>query len=265
MGNVWVFSSNFRSIRNVSETHQKGKVWGIGYHNISIKWVVFSITFPSYVILHDMGNSWVFSSISRSTRKGSKIHQIGKMREINSRKNPTKPNVCEEPGKLVLIFSPTYGYFSSIRFPSFGILYHMENAWLLPSISNHGTHFSHSIGDFFPVGSHPIVYFIIYKMHDFPHQFPIAWKNAVKSIKFGEPGKLVPIFSPTYGYISSIRFQSFGILYHMENAWLFPSISNTTENAAKSTRWALRMFFHSITVSSCSKIWWFVKRTNRKN
>ena len=112
----------------------------------------------------------------------------------------------------------------------------MENAWLFPSISNHGTHFSHSIGDFFPVGSHPIVYFIIYKMHDFPHQFSIAWENAVKSIKFGEPGKLVPIFSPTYGYISSIRFQSFAILYHMENAWLFPSISNTTENAAKSTR-----------------------------
>ena len=36
-----------------------------------------------------------------------------------------------EPGKLVLIFCPKDGYFSSFRFPSHGILYH-----IFPSISN---------------------------------------------------------------------------------------------------------------------------------
>ena len=31
-------------------------------------------------------------------------------------------------------------------------------------------------------------------MHGFPHQFPIAWENAAKSIELGESGKLVLIF-----------------------------------------------------------------------
>ena len=34
----------------------------------------------------------------------------------------------------------------------------------------------------------------------FPHQFPIALENAAKSIELREPGKLVPILSPKYGY-----------------------------------------------------------------
>ena len=33
-----------------------------------------------------------------------------------------------------------------------------------------------------------------------PHQFPIALENAAKSIELREPGKLVPILSPKYGY-----------------------------------------------------------------
>ena len=37
-------------------------------------------------------------------------------------------------------------------------------------------------------------------MLKFPHQFPIALENAVKSIILREPGKLVPILSPKYGY-----------------------------------------------------------------
>ena len=69
--------------------------------------------------------------------------------------------------------------------------------------------FSHS--------SHSMVYFIICKMRGFLHQFPMAWENTAKSIKLKEPGKLVPIFSPKYGYFSSIRFPSYGIIYHMVN------------------------------------------------
>ena len=42
----------------------------------------------------------------------------------------------EEPRKLVLIFSLTYGCFSSMRFPFYGILcYHRGYAWFFPSKS----------------------------------------------------------------------------------------------------------------------------------
>ena len=92
------------------------------------------------------------------------------------------------------------------------------------------SYFSHSMGAFFPLDSHPMVYVIICQMHGFPHQFPITWENSGKSIELGEAGKLVPIFSPKYGYFSSIRFPSYGVLYQMRNAWLFPSIFNSTGN-----------------------------------
>ena len=70
-------------------------------------------------------------------------------------------------------------------------------------------------------------------MHGFPHQLPISCENAAKSIELGEPGKLVLIFSLEYEYFSSIRFPSYGILYHMGNTWLFPSISISTRKCRK--------------------------------
>ena len=113
-----------------------------------------------------------------------------------------------------------YGCFFFIRFTCCSILYNMWNTWV-----------SHSIS--------------------------MAWENAVKSIELGEPRKLVPIFSLTYGYFSSIRFPFYGILcYHMGNAWFFPS---------KSTLWPLWLFFYSIIFCVSSKIYWFPKRQNRKN
>ena len=94
------------------------------------------------------------------------------------------------------------------------------------------------MGAFFSLDLHSMVYFIICEMHEFPVQFPIAWENGMKSIELGEPRKLVPIFSLTYGYFSSIRFPFYGILcYHTGNAWFSPS---------KSTLWPLWLFFHSI-------------------
>ena len=38
--------------------------------------------------------------------KDSQNHRMGKVWEIGSRKYPTKPIVCGEPGKLVLILFP---------------------------------------------------------------------------------------------------------------------------------------------------------------
>ena len=104
----------------------------------------------------------------------------------------------------------------------------LQNPYYVENLRNWYSYFSHSVGVFFPLDSHPVVNFIICEIHGFPHQFPIAWENAAKSIKLGECGKLVTIFTPTYGYFSSIRFPFYGILYHMGNAWVFPSIFNST-------------------------------------
>ena len=129
-------------------------------------------------------------------------------------------------------------------------------------LGNWYSYFCHSMSIFFPLDSHPMVYFVTWKMDGFPHQFSTAQENEAKSIKLQEPGKLVPILSPKYEYFPSIRFLSYGILYHMGNAWLFPSISDSTGNCSKIH--PMMLFFHSITFSTCSKIWRFTERTNRK-
>ena len=117
------------------------------------------------------------------------------------------------------------------------------------------------MGAFFQLDSHSMVYFMICEIHGFPHQFSKAWENAAKSIELGEPRKLVPVFSLTYEHFSPIRFPSYGILYHMENAWFFSSISNSTEKCSKIHPVSFPQYYFS----ACSKIYWFLKRKNRKN
>ena len=65
----------------------------------------FSNTFSSYG-----GNYTGFQSISSFIGKCSKIHRIGRTQKIGTHT------------------FPKYGYFSSIRFPPYGILYYMGNA-----------------------------------------------------------------------------------------------------------------------------------------
>ena len=137
----------------------------------------FSIRLRFYGIHHHKGNACVLSVISHNMGKDSLTHRMGKDWEIESRKYPTKPTVCGEPGKLVFILFPQYGCF-------------------------------------FPLDSHSVVYFKICEIHGFPHQFPVAWENAVTSIELGEPRKLVPIFYLTHGYFSSIRFIWYTLLPH---------------------------------------------------
>ena len=158
--------------------------------------MVFSITLPSCRILHHMGNAWVFLSISQGMGNSRKTHRMGKAWKIDF------PNILQNPS-------------------------YDEN------LGNRCWYFSHSMGAFFQLDSHSIVYFIICEIHGFPYQFLIAWENAAKSIELGECRKLVPIFFLTYGHFSSIRFPSYGILYHMGNAWFFPSISNSTRKCSK--------------------------------
>ena len=201
-----------------------GKTWEIGSHTFSIKLKDFPIKFLSCGILHQMRNAWVFSSNFHSMGKGRKTHQMEKAWEIG-------------PGKILQ--SPSY----------------VEN------LGNWYSYLSQSMDTFFPLDSQSIpldvmVYFIIGEIHGVALKFPIAWENAVKSIELEEPGKLVPIFSSTYGYFSFSRFPSYDILYDMVNAWLFPSISNSTRKCSK---------IHLVDgFYTCSKIWWFLKKGNKK-
>ena len=92
------------------------------------------------------------------------------------------------------------------------------------NLGNWYSYFSYSMGTFFPSNSCPMVYFIIWEMHGFPHQFSIDWENATKPIAWGKPGRLVFILFQWYGYFFPIQFPSYGILHHMRNAWVSPLI-----------------------------------------
>ena len=87
---------------------------------------------------------------------------------------------------------------------------------------------------FFPLDSQPVVYFIVWEMHGFSHQFPVARANVTKSIVWGEPEKLILILLLQYGCFFSIRFRFYGILYHMGKAWISPTIPIAQENKARS-------------------------------
>ena len=100
------------------------------------------------------------------------------------------------------------------------------NLWYGVNLGNWYSYFSHCMGDFSPYDSHPTVYFVIWYMHGFPHQFPIVQENATKLIVWGEPGKLVLILFLYYGRFFSIRFPFYGILHHMGNACVFSLISH---------------------------------------
>ena len=204
---------------------------------------------------------------SHNMGKDSQTHRMGKVWKIGSQLYPRKLIACGGSGKLILILFSQYGCFFpldsrpmvyfitwemigfSCQFPKVWKIAGQPIEWEKPeksisrkilqnpsyeeNLGNWYSYFSHSMGAFFPLDSHSMVYFIICEIHGFPHQFPVARESAAKSIELGESRKLVPIFSLTYGHFSSIRFQSYGILYHMRNAWFFPSIFNGTGKCSK--------------------------------
>ena len=57
-----------------------------------------------------------------------------------------------------------------INFPRYGEM--QQNPLHGGSLGNWYSYFSHSLGVFFPLDSHPMAYFIRWEMHGFPHQFP---------------------------------------------------------------------------------------------
>ena len=135
----------------------------------------YGCLFLSYDILHHMINTWVLPSKSHSVGRCSKLTHWRELR------------------KLVPIHFPKYGWFSSIKFRSYGLQHHKGNAWVFPSISH-----------------------ILEKVTK-----PILYKN---------PAKMVPLVFLEYTCFCCSRFLPYGMLYHMENTWVFSSI--TWENAA---------------------------------
>ena len=99
---------------------------------------------------------------------------------------------------------------------------------------------------------YPKVYFIPWEMHGNSHQYPISWEYG-KSL-----GK--PCFFKKYECFSSIRFPFYGILYHIGNPWVFPSISHTIRKRSKThpmgekwntyTPWTHVLSYHGTVV------WW---------
>ena len=73
------------------------------------------------------------------------------------------------------------------------------------NLGNLYSYFSHSMDDFFSKDSHPMVYFIIWEMHVFSHQFPITWEKTAKPIKRAR--KAWEIWFPLISYKT----------HHMEN------------------------------------------------
>ena len=83
----------------------------------------------------------------------------------------------------------------------------------------------------------------------------IAWENAVKSIEFRKPRKLVPIFSLAYGYFSSMTILWY-ILLPQRKCMAFPIKIHYTSSL---------VVFSQYYLCTCSKVYWFLKRKSKKN
>ena len=79
---------------------------------------------------------------------------------------------------------------------------------------------------FFPLDSHPMMYFIIWEMHGFPHQFPIVQENATKIIVIWRTRDIGAHTFPILWTRFSNRFPFYGIPHHMGNACAFSLISH---------------------------------------
>ena len=189
MRNAWGSPSISHSTGKCNKTHGMGWTWEIGTHTFPIVWVIFPIRFPSYGMLHHVGNAWVSPSIFHSIGKCNKAHCMRRTWEIST-------HTC-----------PIVWALFSIRFPFYGILHHMGNACGFSIIShNMGKDSqSHRMGKVWEIGSQkyptkPIVLFNL-KTHAIPRY-----------------RKLVSIDSQCMG----IFFSQF-----MENTWRYPYLSHS--------------------------------------
>ena len=95
-----------------------------------------------------------------------------------------------------------------------------------------------------------MVYFSIWDMHGFPHKFPTVRENATKLMVRGKPGKSITILFPWHGCFFPIQFPSYGILQHMRNAWVSPSIYHSAGKCYKTLRmgWTWEIGTHTFSI-----------------
>ena len=86
------------------------------------------------------------------------------------------------------------------------------------------------MGDSLPSNSDPMVCNITRAMHGSSHQYLTSLEKVTKPILYKNPAKMVPLVFLEYTCFCCTRFLPYGMLYHMENTWVFSSI--TWENAA---------------------------------
>ena len=73
----------------------------------------------------------------------------------------------------------------------------LQNPLNVEELGNWYSYFSRSMDAFSPLDAcHPIKYFITWELHGLSHQFPKALEKSAKPIKWGRPGKLIPILFP---------------------------------------------------------------------
>ena len=88
----------------------------------------------------------------------------------------------------------------------------------------------HTYELFSQLDSHPAVYFTIWEMHGFSLQFFIAQENNIVWGRFWEIS--THAFAIVWAFFP-IRFPSHGILRHLENGWVSPSIFHSTGKWSK--------------------------------
>ena len=129
----------------------------------------------------------------------------------------------------------------------------MRHVWILPSIQqcwkmqqnpsygdslgNQYSYFSYDTSDFFSLDSHHMVYFIIWEMHGFPHQFPIEPQNAVKLIVWGEPWELYSYLPHNMGALFSLASRTMVYFITWEMHWLPHQFPIAWEKTAKPIKW----------------------------
>ena len=96
------------------------------------------------------------------------------------------------------------------------------------SLVNWYPYFSQSMGSFFLSNSHPMIYFITWKMLNF---FSSVSHTIGKCSKTHVMGKFwdidTPKLFPKHIYFPSIKLPIYDLLHHMGNTWVFPSTSRS--------------------------------------
>ena len=172
-------------------------------------------------MLHGKGNAYFFQPISYSIGKGNKYI------------------FWEESGKLVPILFSKYGWSSSIKFPSCGVFYCTEIAWLFQSVSHSMGNCckAHPMGENWKIDTHAFSQRLAIPSHkisnlwystshekSFSQEFLIKWENIARSVLWQEHEISMFILLPSYSSFCPIKFPSCGILHSMGGTCVFTRI-----------------------------------------